>query len=232
MVKQHIVTKMIKKIVLLCSLAVILIVFSGCSKDIPEGDIKDFVEQFDYDKAFDQIETGKSIITSTYYENEVEQGKVIVTTWIDKKNGKYQFMDTQVSGNYIGQSGSQYDYERRQVVCYLNEKNEAIVYQKTDGKQDEIDYREEDVYTSINQFFYRELDAGYHRGGVYYGDYILVNCAKYYSCFSLNDDKTELSYAVNTSNKDTEGNELVTMHQFVVDSFWNDHSLKFKINFN
>lgn len=217
--KRHTPIKMFKRILIGCSLFALMLIFSGCSQDIPEGNIKDFVEQFDYNRAFDQIDTGKSVITSIYYENEVEKGKVVLTTWIDKKNEKYHFMDTQVSGNYIGEGGSQYDYEHREVLCYLNEKKEAIVYQKTDGKLDEIDYREEDVYTSINQFFYRELDAGYHRGGVYYGDYILVNCAKYYSCFSLNDAKTELSYAVNTSNKDTEGNELVTMHQFVVDSF-------------
>lgn len=217
--KQHTHIKMLKKLLCLCALVVVLLLFTGCAKDIPEGDIKEFVEQFDYDKAFEHINSGKSIITSTYYENDEEQGKVVLTTWIDKDNEKYHFMDTRVSGNYIGQSSGQYDYEHRQIVCYLNENKEAIVYQNTDGNSDELTYREEDVYTSINQFFYRELDAGYHRGGVYYGDYILINCAKYYSCFSLNDNKTELTYEVNTSSKDAEGNEIVTMHHFVVDSF-------------
>lgn len=210
-------SKMFKRIVSLASILVILLLVS-CSKDIPKGDIKDFVDKLSYDQAFDHVDCGKSIITSTYYENDIELGKVIVTTWIDKKDEKYHLIDTKVSGNYIGQDSNQYDYEHQRVLCYFDE-GQAVVYKQTDGVNESIDYREEDIYTSINQFFYRELDAGYHRGGVYYGDYILANCAKYYSCFSLNDEKTELTYQVNTSSKDTEGNEIVTMHYFVVDTY-------------
>ena len=57
------------------------------------------------------------------------------------------------------------------------------------------------------------------RGGVYYGDYIVANCAKFYSCFSLNEDKSELTYKVNTSTHNSEGDEVVTMHNFTVNEF-------------
>lgn len=209
-----------KKIVFfICSLLLVFTV-AGCSKDIPEGDIKDFVMNIDYDKAYEFAQTGKSIITATYYVDEEIDGQVSSTTYFDKTSEqKYYYMNTDVEGSYYGTGNGQYAYLNEQILTYVNEDKTISTFKKTDGHLVELKYNDEDVKTSINNFFYLTVEAGYHSGGVYYGDYIYANCAKYYSCFSLNEDKTILSYEVNTSSINSENEEIVTMHSFTVNEY-------------
>ncbi len=202
--------------ILLCAS---MLLMAGCTKAIPEGDIKDFVDKLDFDLAYQQVSTGKSTITATYTVDGTEDGKVSFVTYIDKKDLKYHYMITEVSGSYFGTASGQYGFYKQEVLSYMNPDDTASVFKKTDGEEEEISYRPEDVTISVNNFFYQELEAGYHRGGVYYGDYILANCGKYYSCFSLNEEKTELTYQVNTSTRDSEGNEILTLHHFTVDQY-------------
>ncbi len=35
----------------------------------------------------------------------------------------------------------------------------------------------------------------------------------------MNEEKTELTYQVNTSTRDSEGNEILTLHHFTVDEY-------------
>ena len=56
-------------------------------------------------------------------------------------------------------------------------------------------------------------------GGVYYGDYVLANCAKYYNEFSLNEEETELTYAINVLSTDIDNQEMITMHKFNIDQY-------------
>ncbi len=193
---------------------------SSCVKyRIPEGEIKDFVDQLDYERAFNHVQTGKSVITVSFYVDDQLDGMMEVTTHIDKTNQYYQYMNTDVSGSYYGTGEGQHNYRNRQVLTYFNEEEEVVVYQQTDGQAEEISYTEEDVFKSVNNFFYQKLESGYHSEGVYYGDYIMANCGRFYSCFSLDKEKQELTYQVNTSTHNSLGQEIVTMHYFVVDEY-------------
>lgn len=193
---------------------------TSCVKyEIPEGEIKDFVDQLDYNRAYGHVQTGKSVITASFYVDDKLDGMVEITTYIDKANQYYQYMNTNVSGSYYGTEQGQYPYLNQQILTYFNEKDEVVVYQKTDGEADEISYTEEDVFKSVNNFFYQKLESGYHSDGVYYGDYIIANCGRYYSCFSLDKEKNELTYQVNTSTHNSLNQEIVTMHYFVVDEY-------------
>lgn len=207
-----------KKISILI-IVLITLVLAGCTKAIPEGPIKDFVDKLDYDLAYQQINTGKSIITATYYVDDQVDGQVTSTTYIDKTNLKYHYITTDVVGSFVGTDSGKYNYQNQEILCYMNEDSTTTVYKKTDDVSEEIKYNENDVNVSINNFFYLESEANYHRGGVYYGDYIIANCAKYYSCFSLDETKKELSYEVNTSSVNSAGDEIVTMHKFTVNEY-------------
>lgn len=204
-------------LVIICLL---LLLLTGCTAEIPEGDIKDFVDKLDFNVAYQHVQTGKSIITATYYVNDEIDGQVCSTTYFDKTDDiKYHYITTDVYGSFVGDNSGQYSYNNQQILAYLESEDNVTVYKKTDGELEDISYRLEDLNIAINNFFYLELEAGYHRGGVYYGDYIIANCGKYYSCFSLNEDKTILRYAVNTSSINSEGDEIVTMHDFIVDKY-------------
>lgn len=218
MVKQHIHIAF-KKLGLLfiCLLSFISV---SCSKSIPEGDIKDFVDRINYDQTFQHVNSGKSIITATYYIDDKIDGQICSTTYFDKtEDSLYHYINTDVSGSFIGNKGGQYAYCNQQILSYLESEDNVKVFKKTDGIDEDIFYHFEDLNTAINNFFYSELEAGYHRGGVYYGDYVIANCGKFYSCFSLNEDKTLLRYQVNTSSINSEGDEIVTMHDFIVDEY-------------
>ena len=55
--------------------------------------------------------------------------------------------------------------------------------------------------------------------GMYYGDYIAMNCGKYYNRFSLNEEKNILTYAINTSSKTMDKGEVITMHKFSANEY-------------
>ena len=82
-----------------------------------------------------------------------------------------------------------------------------------------MEYDFGDVVSSVKNFFYSEVSGGFHTGGVYYGDYILKNITKYYDRFSLNEDKTELTFEINISTPTEEGNEIINCHKFVVNNY-------------
>ena len=178
------------KILIFILLVIVSFALTSCASEIPEGNIKDFVMEIDYDKSYEYIKTGKSVITSTYYENKVEDGKVVLTTYIDK-DSMYYYTLKEVSGSYFGNDKDDYNFYQQEILSYFDEANNVVVYQKTDGILDNVSYSEEDVTDSVKSFFYSDVTSNYHSGGVYYGDYILANVANYYQFFSLNDDETE-----------------------------------------
>lgn len=198
----------------------LLFLLTGCTYDIPEGDIKDFVDRLNYNLAYQHVNTGKSIITATYYIDGNIDGQICSTTIFDKTGDtKYYYSNTDVFGSFIGDSSDQYTFSNQQILTYLDSEQKVKVFKKTDGNLEKISYREEDINVSINNFFYSELNAGYHRGGVYYGDYIKANCGRFYAFFSLNEDKTILRYAVITKSVNDEKEEITAYHDYTVDEF-------------
>lgn len=191
----------------------------GCTAKIPDGEIKDFVNKIDFNRAFEHVSYGKSTLNATYYVDGEKDGTIETITYMDKREGKYHLMTTRLTGSYYGTGIDQFNYYSQDVLCYTTASNDVEVYKKTDGELEDIKYTSEDVDTSIKNFFYSKVDADYHSGGVYYGDYILSNCGKFYNSFSLNEEETELTFAINSSSKGTNDKEIITMHKFTVNEY-------------
>jgi hypothetical protein len=220
------------KKILIFLLSVFTILFVGCTKEIPDGDIKDFVKKLNYDLAYEYVNTGKGVTTVKYYTFDVNsnndgkgankelKGQLISTTYIDKTDGQYYYSIGEVMGDYVGEGEGLYNFSHRETLCYLDQYNQGVVYEVTDGVLNEtLKYSPEDVKLSIDNFFYTEAEANIHRGGYYYGDYIQINCAEYYQYFSLNEDKTELTYSINLLSKNEDGDEILTTHNFTVNEY-------------
>lgn len=207
-----------KKVIILI-LLVIVVGLTSCSKQIPEGDIKDFVEKLSYDAAYDFVQIAQSTTTVKHYENGEEDGHLVMKISIDKKDMPYYWSESQVSGYFYGMKEGQYSFYSQKTLCYLQDETIVSAYQLTDDKPDTIQYSPEDVNLSIHNFFYTELEAGIYRGGFYYGDYVRLNCAKFYELFSLNETKDELTYSINTVTKDKDNTDILNMHSFTINSF-------------
>ena len=199
---------------------ILIFPLASCTKDIPEGDIKDFVDAIDYNKTFEYVTSAKGITEVGYYENKVLKGSIKTTTIIDKNITSYSYILGEIGGIYVGNEQGQYPFSKRETLCYMDELDNAYVFEKTDGKLNpDLKYRPEDVYLSVKNFFYTEQEANFHQGGYYYGDYVKVNCARYYEYFSLNEDKTLLTYAINTLTQNKEKEDILTLHKFTINKY-------------
>lgn len=205
----------IKKICLMGLLLISLISLASCNREIPEGKIKDFVLSFNYDQSFEKTKIAESVMESSIYKDGVLEGTIKIYTYIEHSDLLYHYSKTIVSGSYFGTGLDQFNYNIKETISYIDEKGNAVGYEKTDGKIEKMTYSPSDIEYLINSFFYTKLEAGYHQGGMYYGDYISANCAKYYNCFSLLDEKT-LQYQINTKSKDENKQEVITMHKYTV----------------
>ena len=208
-----------KKILLILLLVLSFITLTGCRKDIPEGDIKNLVESFNIDNAMSNILYGSSTVTSVHYEDGIELGQITTYTYIDRRNGYYHYSKTTLSGNYYGTGEDQFNYYEQETISYIDSEGLIIAFEKTDGIVKEVTYRREDIDTLINYFYYTNSEYNYYKGGVYYGDYIRANCAKYYELFSLNEEKNILSFEVNSISKAEDKQEILTMHKYSVNEF-------------
>lgn len=208
----------IKKISLIGILVLLLISLAGCNKEIPEGEIKDYVLNFNYDNSYKETKVAESIMVSSLYKDGVLEGTITTYTYIDHSDLMYHYSKTIVSGSYFGTGIDEFNYYLKETISYIDESGNAVAYEKTDGKVETLSYSPSDIEYLINLFFYTKLEAGYHQGGMYYGDYILANCGKYYDCFSLLDDFT-LQYQINTLSKDENRQEVITMHKYNVNEF-------------
>lgn len=156
------------------------------------------------------------MLTSHYVDGSLD-GSIEFTALFDKST-KYYYDKRVVSGSYYGTYEDQFDYYTKESICTF--KDGKYLYEENkDGIKSEKESSEDELYQWIQEFFFKDFSASYHSGGMYYGDYILLNVAKYYNNFSLNDRKTELSFSVNTSAKNEEGAEIITMHSFTVNAY-------------
>lgn len=200
-----------------CLFLVMFSLVSCQNRELPEGEIKNFIENFDYDKAYSSVSSMESIITSKTLEFNDEVGSIISTTnFINKENEKYYYLKKEVSGNYIGSEASQYQYKSDETLAYIKDDT-VIATQKLDDTLSELKYQKEDVIRSITNTFYLELESGFHRGGVYFGDYVLVNAYKFYDHFKITEDNL-LDYSINVASKNELGEEIVTMHHYTLNN--------------
>lgn len=213
-----------KKFLLIGLILISIVCLNSCTNlNIPEGDIKDFISNFNGENAYINVHYGKSYIVNTKYDGNMENevGKHTSLAYFDKRNNEYyHYLETNAEGVFYGEDAT-YSFKNQVRVCYAKNDDPSTIISKeiTDGEQKDLEYKYEDVINSVKNFFYSEVNAGFHTGGTYYGDYILKNIAKFYDRFSLNEDKTELTFEINISTPTEDGNEIVNCHSFVVDSF-------------
>ena len=170
----------IKKISLLGLLVVLLVSLASCNTEIPDGEIKDFVLKFNYDQSFEETKIADSVMVSSIYKDGVLEGSITTYTYIDHSDLLYHYSKTIVTGSYYGTGLDEFNYYLKETISYIDESGNAVAYEKTDGKIESLTYSPSDIEYLINSFFYTKLEAGYHQGGMYYGDYISANCGKYY----------------------------------------------------
>ena len=196
-----------------------LVLLSGCTIEIPEGDIKTFVEAINYESTFEAVDYGKSIIEITHFTDKEEPaGELKITTCFDKVDDKYYYYcETEVKGDFY--SEDQYTFYHQINLVYVNNDDNIVGYSRTDGVGKELKHSMESLNDLIESFFFNRVDAGYHQGGMYYGDYVLTNCGKYYSLFTLNESKDILNYNATTSSYDQDKNEVITMHNFNINKY-------------
>ena len=202
---------------ILVFLLVIFLFFSlsGCQKDIPDGDIKDFVIELDFNKAFETVIKASSVITSEKFVDGKLEGMISTYTYIDQTD-LYFYSKTDLNGIYFGLGIDQFNYYKQEILSYKNENNLPQAFEKKDGFVKDLSYNEEKVDASVKSFFYTQVDYEFHQGGTYYGDYVQVNCSKYYKFFRLNDEKTELTFEINSESKDNNGNLIIVLHKFTI----------------
>lgn len=214
-----------KKFLLIGLIFISIICLGSCtSLDIPDGDIKDFISNFNGEEAFQNVHYGKSLLITTKYEGNIETeiGKTVSTAYFDKRNEEYyHYLETTVDGSFYGEDANEYNFHHQITMCYSKKDDPTTIVsqQLTDDELKDLEYEYDDVIKSVESFFYSEVTAGFHIGGVYYGDYVLKNISKYYNKFLLNEEKTELTFEINISTPTEDGNRIVNSHSFVVNSY-------------
>lgn len=207
----------VKKGVLGLGIVALSLGLFSCSVDMPEGEIRDFVNNISYETAYEYVEYGISKVTASHYIDGISDGNISTTTYIENKEKGYYLLDTDLSGIYYGTGVDQFNYNEMSTLIYY--ENDAIVSsKKTDSVIEDLGYLDDEFKTSIYSFFYTQEESGYHTGGMYYGDDVKMNCGKYYNFFSLNEEKTELTYEINSVSSN-EGKEIITMHSFTINEY-------------
>lgn len=201
-----------KKLIL--PILLLLIVLVGCSKEIPDGDIKDFVNNIAYDRTFEHVKRGYANISTEFKENDELKGSVNIDMYYSREDN-YFYQITTVTGSYVG---TDYKYSEQKVLLY-KENNELHTFKKTDGTLVNNAFSDTDYDVYMHNYFYATLESGYHRDGMYYGDYVIANAGKYYSLFSINEAKDTLTYKVNTKQTSPNGDDVIVMHYFEIDPY-------------
>ena len=151
----------IKKISLLGLLLIVLLSLTSCNVEIPEGKIKDFVLSFDYDESFENTKVAESLMISSIYNDGVLEGSIEVYTYIDHGESSYHYSKTIVSGSYYGTGLDQFNYYVKETISYIDEKGNALGYEKTDGNVEYMYYSPTDIEYLINSFFFTKLEKSF-----------------------------------------------------------------------
>ena len=170
-----------KKISILLS----IIFVTGCTRSkIPEGPIKDFIYNFDFEKAYNGIDNAILHSESIDYKNDIQVGRYDLDFKISKENGNlYYHWKATFTGSYV--ISSTYLIEK---LGYLDESGNVYYAEKENENVINYSKSENDLQSMVDTFFYAENQDGYYTGGQYYGDVIYATGIKYYMNFSLTDD--------------------------------------------
>lgn len=202
---------MIKKTRIFLSL-LSLIFLSGCNaKTLPDGDIKTFIYNFDYDEAYLNTNICSSKVIQKDFKGENEIGSLVSNTVFEKNdNFIYFYEEIKYSGNYVENNINSY-----QELDYLIDGKFYSKILSNNIEQTPLTIKGE-IDKKITNYFYTTLNSNYHMYGKYYGDNILVNAANYYENFTLNSSKDMLTY---TLKNDLTKKGYVINNSYTVDKF-------------
>ena len=72
-------------------LILLTVSFISCKREIPEGKIKDFVLNFDYDKSYENTKIAESTMVSSIYKEGILEGTITIYTYIDHSDLLYHY---------------------------------------------------------------------------------------------------------------------------------------------
>ena len=197
-----------------------VLALAGCSKPIPEGPVKDFVMEFDLNNAFDSVEYATSTITSIKVVDGVEEGRAKTITQIHKKNNSYyQYLYNEVHGSYHSEVDQNVNFDKQETLTYGDKTvGASLSIELTDGVLKDLNYTKEQLDAAITSFFYQDNKDNFHQGGMYYADYILLKASKMHEFFTLNEDKTILTFELN-SLSEYNGQKVINRQKFQVNKY-------------
>lgn len=178
--------KIIKRKKLLTIIS-ILFLSTSCSK-VPDGEIKNFVENFSFERAYKNINNGIIEVSNSNYVNDELKGtyKAYYEFYKDKYDEKFYFYKKEnYTGTYINEDNNLTNYETLQ---YTKEDKSIYSVEIRNEVKKELKYSKTNLYDSICSIFYSEKDYDYYRGSYYYGDLIKININSYYILFTIDND--------------------------------------------
>lgn len=161
----------------------------GKNNEVPQ-EIRDFINGVDFNTCLNKITNGSfSQLYKETNNNQVIGENSIEFTYYRQNNDEYGFEAI-------------YTFSGNQVVNNIYRKLVKLDFVSQENYRYEVKINdEESTITNIGgqeafKKFYKIYDNGmnpYNFGGLYYGDYFAINMNKYYSLYSLNEDKTVCS---------------------------------------
>lgn len=220
--EKHITGMKVKKIVIIFIIFILLLVNISCKEIVETNEIKEFVNNFNYDNTYNNtLFASKKLVSEVYRDGECV-GKITYIESFDRSSDLYYYSNTIVEGEYYGTGIDEYDYHNKEVIYFISNDIflEDVFIEKIDSNYNNPIKNKDEIVDLIKNFFYTDLTLGIHHGGTYYGDYVKENYQKYYNNFRLNSVDKLLTYNINTLSKKDEL-EIISSLSFTV----NQHGL-------
>ena len=190
-----------------------LFALSSCNRTDFEGKMKDFVNNFNFDSAFENTKS----CTATYIQNDIQNDSIVdyarqYYVFANDSISPYYYYKGEFSGQYAIDVGVYYQEE----LAYF--KNGNYFYQQKVNSEEvqTIEIDKDGLSDKIISYFYTNLESGYHRYGKYYGDNIMINGGSYAFLFTLDEENETLTY--NLVN-DISYSGYIINNKFTVDKY-------------
>lgn len=171
-----------------------LLTLSSCSS-VPEGPIKDFVDNFNFEKTYEAIDNGIIEINEQSLQDDEVVGTLYSYTEFSKKDDIfYYYNKIEYTGNLID---SETKIESYETLKYVIDEETCYSVTITNGEREvESNLKPINIQDYVTLMFYDEKSYDYYRGGFYYGDVIYINIDTYYPYFTLEDNDSLLRYTI------------------------------------
>lgn len=166
------------------NLIIISSILTSCNNGFPDGPIKDYVYNFNFEKAYKN--TNSCVLNSINVDSKdgVTLGEAKTYFEFDKTDDEYYlYLKREFSGSYITD-----DVETIETLSYLKENDSVYSVTITNGIKKTNNINKVALADSIDSFFYKDKTYDYYRGGLYYGDLIYRAGDTYHMNLKIEDD--------------------------------------------